>query len=94
MNVAGLQRCSCHWFVHVYAYSRSGRDVARSVPTEFPWLLNQLWTANALLPSVVNVGALVRASMSHGTDDAGLPTTSAQPVTAIQHQRCRVSVVE
>ena len=50
VNVAGLQRCSCHWFVHGYAYSRSGRGVARSVPTECASLLNQLWTANALLP--------------------------------------------
>ena len=54
--------------------------------------LNQLWTANELLPSVVNVGPFVRASTSHGAVDAGLPTTSAQFAVAVQHQRTRVSV--
>src|SRR5215208_3511287 len=73
--VLGLQRWSCHWFVHAYAYSRSGRRVAVSLPTVNGSLLVQLCTAMALLPRVVSVGAFVRALTSHGSGDAGLATS-------------------
>src|SRR3954452_23190738 len=91
-NAAGLQRAVYHWFVHAYVYSRSGRSVARSVPTVRASLLFQLWTANELLPSVVKVDAPVRGSTSHGFGDAGLPTTWVQPAVASQHHVARVSV--
>src|SRR3712207_6743128 len=91
-NTAGLQGCSYHWLVHGYVYSRSALGVAGSRPSTRDMLLSHLWTAIALLPSVVKVGKPVRASTSHGSE-ARLLSTSAQLVVANQHQRTRVSVL-
>ncbi len=62
------------------------------MPTVNGSVLVQLCTAKALLPCVVKVGWLLRASTSH-IGDAGLLSTSAQLVVVSQHQRTRVSVL-
>ena len=46
-----------------------------------------------LLPLVVNVVVFVRASKSHGTREARLPTTMSQPGAERQHHVLRVSVL-
>jgi hypothetical protein len=57
-------------------------------------LLSQLCTAIALLPLVVLVGSPVAGSTSHGSREAGVPTTSSQPRSGPKHQRTRRSAEE
>jgi hypothetical protein len=71
-----------------------GLAVAVSWPTLNGLLVNQLWTAMALFPSVVSLGLRLSGLMSHANGDAVVPTTSSQPGSAVKHQVCLVSVEE
>ncbi len=69
--------------------------MASSVPTEKGSLLNQLCTANELLPSVVwDDCCWLDTGLSQARGDADVPTTSSQPASGVKHQRVRVSVEE